>query len=136
MILDGITLPYDLEWVDELDWTPVVQDVGYSMTGSLFIQQGVKQTGRLITLEGKDNMAWVSRQTAEALRSLSIIPDHVMLLQLNPETHVDRDPEFREFNVMFRHHEQGLEFISTLHYENFLDRTWFIVKAIRLMVVS
>ncbi len=55
MILDTLTLPTDLIWIDEFDWTPVQQTQTYSITGALIIESGVKKAGREITLSGDNS---------------------------------------------------------------------------------
>ncbi|MBP9904496.1 MAG: hypothetical protein KBF66_02985 [Rhodoferax sp.] len=63
-----LTLPDDLLWSDEHDWTPVVSSVSYLMTGALLVQSATRQAGRAITLVGAADMAWVTRATLEKLR--------------------------------------------------------------------
>lgn len=48
-----ITLPTDLNWTDEYKWTPVVQSQEYAISGSLIVEEWVKQAGRPITLQGR-----------------------------------------------------------------------------------
>jgi hypothetical protein len=82
MQLDTIELPDDLEWVDEFTWTPVAQSMEYGATGSLFIQESEKQAGRTITLQGEEDMCWVSRSTVLALQALYEQTDNEMTLTL------------------------------------------------------
>ncbi len=92
--LNGIVLPADLLWIDETDWTPVAQsDSEYSITGSLFVDTGVKQAGRPITLAGSEESAWVSRSTVLALMDVLAIPGKRMTLNLHGRT----------FTVIFNH---------------------------------
>lgn len=67
--LDGITLPEDLQWIDEFDWSPVAQDREYTIGGALSVQEGTKLAGRAITLSGGD-WAWVPRTTVNALHAI------------------------------------------------------------------
>ena len=94
MILDTITLPVDLHWEDETDWTPVEQSQEYSLAGSLVLDAGTKQAGRPITLAGGDDRAWASRTTVLALMAKAALPGEEMTLTLNDD---------RTFTVMFRH---------------------------------
>ena len=48
----SLTLSDDLAWIDEYQWTPVEQTKEYLSEGALAIQEGTKQAGRPITLEG------------------------------------------------------------------------------------
>lgn len=60
MIFDDITLPDDVIWPDEFQYNQVEQTRERSLTGGLLIQEGVKQYGRPITLEG-----WLDRTTLD-----------------------------------------------------------------------
>ncbi len=72
--LDAQSLPNDLFWSDELDWLPVEQSTEYLSEGALVIQQGVKQAGRPITLQGV-----LKRADLLALRALAAAPnEHVL----------------------------------------------------------
>lgn len=90
--LDGVTLPDDLQWIDEFDWAPVAQSTDYTIGGSLVVQEGAKAAGRYITLSGGD-WAWIERSAVLALRAL-MTAGRVMTLDL-----VDG----RSFSVMWRH---------------------------------
>lgn len=77
---DTITLPGDLDWIDEYDWAPTEQDRQYSLTGALLLQEApARQAGRPITLAG--DWAWVERGTVDALRAW-LTPGRVMTLTL------------------------------------------------------
>lgn len=78
--LDAIDLPIDLIWSDEYGWSPVVQYVKKSLTGALIIQEAAQLKGRLITLVGGADAAWIDRTTAELLKTKSDIPDLTMTL--------------------------------------------------------
>ena len=53
-----ITLPQDMRWADEFDWTKTAQaEPQRTLSGGLVIQQGIKQNGRPVTLAGD----WVYR---------------------------------------------------------------------------
>ncbi|MGQ9815176.1 MAG: hypothetical protein ACUVR3_08505 [Candidatus Roseilinea sp.] len=71
--LDAIRLPDGLRWEDELTWTPISQATEYSLTGALLIQEGVRQTGRPVTLvggrSGHRSYAWMTRAEVIALRA-------------------------------------------------------------------
>jgi hypothetical protein len=64
--LDTFELSPHLVWTDEFDYTSVDQEVSYASEGALIIQEGVKQAGRPITLEGQ-----ISRADLLALRAMS-----------------------------------------------------------------
>jgi len=82
---DGVTtlaLPADMEWSDEYDWSPVVQEAGYSLTGALIVEASVKQAGRPVTLQSGDDRAWVTRADVDQLRAWAAIPGKALTLTL------------------------------------------------------
>ncbi|PIE72294.1 MAG: hypothetical protein CSA20_08500 [Deltaproteobacteria bacterium] len=98
--LDDITLPGELVWVDELDWTPVAQAVSYTLAGSLMVESSAKLAGRPITLSRGDGDAWITRATLLLLMAMVEEPGRVMTLTLH---------DGREFSVMFRQGDKPLE---------------------------
>ena len=92
--LDNITLPTDLHWSDEFDWTPVEQSTEYTLAGALAIETGVMQAGRPITLVGGEDRAWATRATVLLLQAAAALPGETMTLTLN---------DARIFTVAFRH---------------------------------
>ena len=78
--LDGIVLPIDLVWSDELNWSPVVQKQANSLTGSLIVQEAKKLKGRTITLSGAADSAWITRSVLDDLKLKSDVPNLVMTL--------------------------------------------------------
>ena len=107
--------PQDMQWIDELQWSAVAQSSPErTLSGGLIIQQGIKQSGRPITLAG--DWVWLDLGTLRILRDWSDIPELGMTL-----THYDG----RTFKVAFRLHEQALDNISPVQYstpENERDR--------------
>lgn len=94
--LEQLQLPNDLMWVDEFNWSPVASTHTYTLAGALIIEQGVKQAGRPITLRSEqDDMAWVTRQTAQRLKAFSAIAGRLFKLKFEYPT------DSREFQVMF-----------------------------------
>ena len=125
MLLNTIELPDDLEWTDEFSWTPVEQSLSYSATGSLFIQESTKQAGRPITLQGAEDMGWITRDTAEALQTLKDASGTEMTLELS---------DGRTFTVMFMQ-ESPIE-ISPLRRGAFFGADdYFKINSIKLMEV-
>ena len=92
--LGTITLPTDLHWSDEFDWTPVAQGAEYTLAGALAIETGVMQAGRPITLAGGEDRAWATRATVLLLQAAAALPGETMTLTLN---------DARTFTVAFRH---------------------------------
>jgi hypothetical protein len=128
----SVDLPKDLQWVDELTWNTVEQSVEYSLTGTLLIEEGVKQKGRFITLEGKDDMAWITRSVGTTLLSMANSPGLVMTLKFvdsaNPAN------VLHTFNTMFRHFEKpAVDIRRILQWDQFETGAWYIVNSIKLM---
>lgn len=71
--LQTIVLPNDLLWADEFEWSAVESTNTYTLTGSLIVEQGVKQAGRPISLRAEPDMAWVTRATVDQLRAAAAI---------------------------------------------------------------
>ena len=91
--LATLTLPEDLLWTDEYDWTAVAQETAYSLGGALMVQEGLRLAGRTITLEGGAEHAWATRAQVEALRALAEQPNLPRTLTL---------ADGRVFTVRFR----------------------------------
>lgn len=68
--LSTITLPQGLRWSDEFAWSPLAQTSEYGLTGSLLVEQTLKQAGRPITLIGGRDFAWMTRTEVSALKTL------------------------------------------------------------------
>lgn len=71
-----------LHWADEFSWTPVAQDAGYSITGALLVNVGLRQAGRPITLEGANTQAWLPRDVCDTLAGWAAQPGITLQLQL------------------------------------------------------
>jgi hypothetical protein len=97
--IDTITLPGDLEWSDEFDWSPVVQSVEPTLTGALIIDESAQLTGRPVTLAGGADFGWVTRDVIEALYLL-LTPGREMTLTL---------ADARTFTVTWRHGDKPID---------------------------
>ena len=71
--LEGIVLPDDIQWTDELVSHSVGQVQTPTLTGALIIEESAQAAGRPITL-ASGNGAWVTRATALALTELAATP--------------------------------------------------------------
>lgn len=87
----------DLIWEDEFQWSPVVQTKGFSTTGALLIDVGVRQAGRPFTLVSGDGYAWLSHTTLQTLRAWAAMPAEVFGFERYGEA----------FQVMFDHSEES-----------------------------
>ena len=71
----SLTLSDDLLWTDEFDWRQIAQsETIRTLSGSYFVQQGIKKKGRSITLQSPDGMAWHTRSVVETLQNWSAQP--------------------------------------------------------------
>ncbi|MBU1564222.1 MAG: hypothetical protein KJ630_01170 [Proteobacteria bacterium] len=124
--LDTITLPTDLWWEDETDWTPVDQETEYSTTGALLVDLATKQAGRPITLVGDRSTAWVSRTTVLALMALAADPGLVMTLIIDT----------RSFQVMFRHEGKPVDAVPVVRISPPAATDFYYLNALRFLMLS
>lgn len=80
------TLSDRLVWVDEFEWSPVVQATSQSTTGALLVDVGVRSGGRPITLDGRDSAAWVTRSLCASLQAWAALPGITLTLTLRGVT--------------------------------------------------
>ncbi len=91
-LLDSVSLPGDLLWIDEFNWPTVIRSTEYALTGALIVDAGQRLAGRPITLAGSADGGWVTRATVDALRVLACALPGQYVLAL---------AEGRSFNVVF-----------------------------------
>ena len=122
---ETIELPTDLQWVDEFQWSKIAQSAPeYSITGSMFIQQGTKKAGRPITLSG--DWAWIQRSDLVVLRSWCDVPKLTMSL-----TH----PDGQVSNVIWRLHETAIDDANPVDYQAPEEDTDPYTAAFKLMTI-
>ena len=63
----SLSLPVDMQWIDEFDWTAVQETRGYSIAGALLSDRRLKLAGRPITLQASVDYAWSTRSVATTL---------------------------------------------------------------------
>ena len=127
----SLSLPKDLQWTDEFNWSPVGQNTEFSLTGALLVQEGVKQKGREITLSGLDNMAWITRETAAVLMSMRNTPGLIMTLQFLDYYNVAN--VLHSFNVIFRQSEGALDLKPIKQWDQFEPGAFKIINSIKFM---
>jgi hypothetical protein len=71
--LGGITLPPDLQWVDEFSGHGVGQVISPTLTGALLVEETQQTKGRPITL-ASNGAAWMARSAVEAMATLVATP--------------------------------------------------------------
>ena len=93
--LDDLTLPDDLYWQDEFDWSPVSQSITPTITGALIVEENAFSEGREITLVSGDTFGWAPYALVSLLKSKESQINPVMTLGINGETRTviwRRDP--------------------------------------------
>lgn len=108
LTLDSLTLP-DLIWVDEFDWTPVVQSVETTLTGAIVVETATRQAGRMITLQGGTDSGWASRALVKSLYTKAQTAALLMTLTLD---------DARTFMVIFRQDATPIEARPIIDYRN------------------
>lgn len=130
--LASVTLPEDLQWIDEYadgsDLVGQVEDV--TITGALVIQASAQQAGRKLTLqgriEGSVGFAAVPRSVIDALRALAATPAAVYSITL---------ADGRTFDVMFRRGDgPAIEAAPIKHIAPVQSDDWYF-PTIRLLMV-
>lgn len=116
-----ITLPDDLQWTDEYQWSPVGMVNSISLTGAGIIEEAAQLSGRPITLQstrsGTFYVAPVSRAVVNSLRALSVATDVTMELTLSDDS---------VYSVRWRHDAPpALEAIAVSHIAPHLDPDWY-----------
>ena len=121
---EAIEFPIDLRWIDEHDWNAIAQATPErTRSGGQIIQQGIKKSGRPITLSA-DNV-WLSLADVRRLRDWTDVPE--LKLQY---AHYDG----RVFNVAFCLHDTALKAEPVAFTVPELPEDWYTV-AIKLMTV-
>lgn len=72
--LASVTLPADMIWVDEFNWSPVQRATEFSLAGALIVDVAERQAGRPITLQGAADAGWMHRTALLALYALAADP--------------------------------------------------------------
>jgi hypothetical protein len=79
-LLEGLELPYQLQWVDEFKWSPLGVDKARALDGSLVYWNGPLVSGRPITLEAPPDACWIGIDTVRALHNMSSSPREYLLV--------------------------------------------------------
>ncbi|OGA56738.1 MAG: hypothetical protein A2710_03835 [Burkholderiales bacterium RIFCSPHIGHO2_01_FULL_64_960] len=78
-----LELPEDLLWVNEFRWSAVAQSTERSLTGALLVDAAPRVGGRLITLAGSEDSAWILRSGMETLLAWAALPEQQFTLTHN-----------------------------------------------------
>lgn len=93
--LDDLTLPDDLYWQDEFDWSPVTQSLTTTLTGAVVVEETELLEGREITLVSGYTFGWAHRALVSQLKSKESQINPIMTLSINGENRTviwRRDP--------------------------------------------
>lgn len=81
--LDAVVLPVDTVWSNEIEETPVMQEVGYGLDGTLIIEESIKASGRPIILD----LSGITRSLLLSLQSLAATAATAHTLELHDGRH-------------------------------------------------
>lgn len=132
----NLHLPDGLVWEDEPEWSPVVQETGYTLTGALVLEEATRAAGRPITLvggrSGRTSWAWMTRSAALALKNALDAPGLIATLTLH---------DSRTFRVTPRRADgppvevRPLPAIADRPVADPKDSTTYVLERIRLLEV-
>lgn len=121
-----ITLPEDLLWSDEYDWSAVDQSQERGLTGSLILQAMAMTLGRPITLAPEDDRsAAMTRAVLDQVYTWAAIPLKELTLTLRG---IARD-------VVFRHDDKpAVAARPWIHYSS-MDSTDYYLVTLKFLTV-
>lgn len=89
-------------WTDE-NWSSIEQSQNYAVDGTLIVQEGVKQSGRSISLQPANRKkGWIKLSDLNKLRAWQNLQEQFTLKFEWPH-------DQRQFNVIFNHKDGALE---------------------------
>ncbi|MBF0309806.1 MAG: hypothetical protein HQL56_09785 [Magnetococcales bacterium] len=107
--LSDLILPDSLQWTDQYDWSPVAQEVGRTLGGTLVTWSQGLQKGRPITLEAEDNTTWLTIEQVQVLQVMAAQPGAVFVLTWGTESWPvifrHQDPPAISFKPLWPHHD-------------------------------
>ncbi|MEG1728755.1 MAG: hypothetical protein RR280_04350 [Bacteroidaceae bacterium] len=106
-----VTLPPELFWQDEFDWSNVKSTHGRGITGALHISQSIAKGGRPITLGAKTDMDWARRDLVERLYQWGNTPS------LDLEATLSYNASVRVIKARFNHTLKPVEASPVREYE-------------------
>lgn len=84
----NLILSDDLLWQDEFNYNSLAQtEPKRTLSGSFFVQQGIKIAARPITLVSPDNMAWHTRKVVQILQNYASLPESIFTLKMHGKTY-------------------------------------------------
>lgn len=132
--LGAITLPGDLQWIDEFTGWKIGQDVQVTVTGAQIVQEAARQAGRPITLQSHSAgnnryAALVNYATLESLRALIETGGTYTLVM--PAWPI---PSTRSFTVRFDQ-ENPIEANAIIHTVPAAPDDWWYAVTLRFFTV-
>lgn len=128
---DIIELP-DLLWQNEFLWSENVQSMDYGVSGSLFVAESKKLTGREIILSNRNDMSWITRETVLLLKEIKDTIGHLIELKIPNDNPIITT---RDFNVIFDQSQDGLNVSSLKGFDDFYNDSYFIINSLKFFVV-
>ncbi len=128
-----VTLPGDLQWVDEMTPWKVAQVYETTLTGALLITESARLAGRPITLQSGADFGWVQRSVIEQLQALIDVPNGPVMTLALPDYPVGSGT--RDFSVRFRRDTGAIE-SAQLKHKTPPAPTDYYSLVLRLMQVS
>lgn len=128
-----VTLPGDLQWVDEMTPWKVAQVYEHTLTGALMISESARLAGRPITLQSGADYGWVQRSAIEQLQALVEVANGPVMTLAIPDYPVGSGN--RTFSVRFRRDTGALESAQLKHRTPPAPTDWYSI-VLRLMQVS
>jgi len=124
--LDSMTLPDELLWLDEFDWSDIKSKNKYTIQGRLVIEESsiVASKGRPITLASEN--AWMDRGDLKILFGWTQEINKIMTLTMH-------DNEF--FTVGFRHWDLPVLEIQSITQTPFRTDDVLYAVSIKLVIV-
>ena len=93
--LGTLTLPEELQWVDENQHTPVAQETRRTLAGSLVVFSQEIDKGREVTIISENGSSWLTEAELTELQGMAVQAGATFLLTWGAF----------EANVVFRHHD-------------------------------
>ena len=93
--LGATVLNPNLTWPDRDNYSPVLQDAGRTLGGTLYVNTGQESAGRPITLVAIADQGWFDKAQKDAVVAMAQSEGAQYTLTIGAES----------FNVMFRHQD-------------------------------
>jgi len=124
--LDTLTLPDELLWIDEFDWSDVKSNNLYTLQGRLVVEESLilASKGRPITLSSTN--AWLDRSDLKILFGWAQEIDKTMTLTMHDE---------EVFSVGFRHWDEPVLGIQNITQTPFRTDDVLYTLSLKLAVV-